>query len=100
LNSDIEEKKNAFRKQSPTNKAISARKRILLKEYSKKIARSFYTRNSKMTRFSSGEVVFDEILTPSVSPPFSNSENGEKIGIPLHQIPFFGIWGRQEGVIH
>jgi len=53
-----------------------------------------------MKRFFFGELAFSGKLTPSVSPPFSKSENGGKTPSCLPQIPFVGIWGRQEGVSH
>jgi len=53
-----------------------------------------------MKRFFSGEVVFNGQLTPSVSSSFQKAKMGEKTRRPLPQIPFFGIWGRQEGVLY
>jgi len=53
-----------------------------------------------MNHFVSAEVVFNEKLTPSVSPPFSKNENGGENRTFLPQNPFFGIWGRQERVLH
>jgi len=53
-----------------------------------------------MKRFIPGEVIFLAILPPSVSLPFLKTKIGERNRLPLPQIPFFGIWGRQEGVDH
>jgi hypothetical protein len=50
-----------------------------------------------MKRFFSSEIVFGEKLTPSVSPPFSKSENGgeNKDSSPLNSV--FGNLGEAGG---
>ncbi len=50
-----------------------------------------------MNRFVPAEVVFNEKLPPSVSPPFSKSENGGENRASLPQIPFFGNLGEAGG---
>ena len=64
------------------------------------IAKTIHYLKFKKEAFCSGEVGFGRILPPTVSPCFQKAKMGEIIGIPLPQIPFFGILGRQEGVLH
>jgi len=63
------------------------------------IAKTIYYLKFKNEAFCFGEVSFGRILTLSVSPSFQKTKMGENWD-PLPQIPFFGIWGRQEGVLH
>jgi len=45
-----------------------------------------------MKRFFSGEIIFNGILTPTVSPSFQNAKMAGRTRLFLPQIPFFGIW--------